>query len=59
MAELAAAASVAPDAHEQTWLVPKAHHIQAYNLVRNTYVDRLVTFFNTELQIKSSNACVI
>ena len=58
MAELAGAASAAPDAHVQTWLVPKAHHIQAYNLVRNTYVNRLVTFFDTELQIKSSGACV-
>ena len=58
MAELAAAASAAPGAHVQTWLVPKAHHIQAYNLVRNTYVDRLVTFFDTELQTKSSDACL-
>ena len=49
MAELATAASAAPGAHVQTWLVPNAHHIQAYNLVRNTYVDRMVTFFKTEL----------
>ena len=58
MAELAAAASAAPGANVQTWLVPKAHHIQAYNLVRDTYVDRLVAFFDTELQIKSSTACI-
>jgi uncharacterized protein len=49
MAELAAAASAGPGAHVQTWLVPKASHIQAYNLERNTYVDRLVTIFHTEL----------
>jgi fermentation-respiration switch protein FrsA (DUF1100 family) len=49
MAELAAAASAGPGAHVQTWLVPKANHIQAYNLVRNTYVDRMVAFFHTEL----------
>ena len=54
MAELAAAASSAPDGHVQTWLVPHAHHIQAYNLERNTYVDRLVFFFHTELSIESS-----
>ncbi len=55
MTELAAAASAAPGAHVQTWLVPKAHHIQAYNLVRNTYIDRLVTFFHTELSTESSS----
>jgi uncharacterized protein len=49
MTELATAASAAPGAHVQTWLVPHAHHIQAYNLDRNTYIDRLVTFFQTEL----------
>ena len=56
MAELASAASVPPGAHVQTWLVPLAHHIQAYNLVRNTYIDRLVTFFHTELSTESSTA---
>lgn len=49
MTDLATAASTAPGAHVQTWLVPHAHHIQAYNLYRNTYIDRLVTFFQTEL----------
>jgi fermentation-respiration switch protein FrsA (DUF1100 family) len=53
MTELAAAASAPPDARVQAWLVPKAHHIQAYNLVRNTYVDRWVTFFHTELNIQN------
>ncbi len=47
--ELATAASAAPDASVQTWLVPKANHIEAYNLVRTTYVDRVVTFFYTEM----------
>jgi fermentation-respiration switch protein FrsA (DUF1100 family) len=56
MAELAAAASAAPGAQVQTWLVPNAHHIQAYHLDRNTYIDRLVTFFNTELSTESSSA---
>jgi uncharacterized protein len=58
MFELAAAASAAPDAQVQTWLVPRAHHIQAYQLEKNTYVNRLVTFFHTELSIESSMACV-
>jgi uncharacterized protein len=48
MTELAAAASV-PGAHVQTWLVPNAGHIYAYNIMRNAYIDRLVTFFKTEL----------
>ena len=47
--ELTNAALATPDAHVQTWLVPKANHIQAYNLLRTTYVDRVVTFFYTEL----------
>jgi fermentation-respiration switch protein FrsA (DUF1100 family) len=58
MTELAAAATAPPDANVQTWLVPKAQHIQAYNLVKNTYVDRMVTFFHTELNTESSTACV-
>jgi uncharacterized protein len=57
MTELASAASSTQGADVQTWLVPNAHHIQAYNLVRNTYVDRLVTFFKTELRTESSTAC--
>jgi uncharacterized protein len=54
MVELATAAEAVPGAHVQTWLVPHAHHIQAYNLVRNTYIDRLVTFFHAELSTESS-----
>jgi fermentation-respiration switch protein FrsA (DUF1100 family) len=48
MTELAAAAA-AQDAHVQTWLVPNARHIQAYNIMKNAYVNRMVTFFKTEL----------
>ena len=55
MTQLAAAAESAPDAHVQTWLVPNSNHIQAYHRMENTYVDRLVTFFNTELNIKSDS----
>jgi uncharacterized protein len=54
MVELATAAETAPGGYVQTWLVPHAHHVQAYNLVRNTYIDRLVTFFQTELSTESS-----
>jgi uncharacterized protein len=49
MFELASAASAAPDADVQTWLVPNAHHIQAYNSMRNAYVNRMVTFFTIKL----------
>lgn len=52
MTKLAEAAKAAPDAHVQTWLVPNANHIQAYHLAESTYIDRFVTFFKTELQIK-------
>ncbi len=51
MEELAEAAKSVPNARVQTWLVPNMNHIQAYNHLRNTYVDRFVTFFNTELHI--------
>ncbi len=54
MTELAAAAKVAPDAQVQTWLVPHANHIQAYHLAERTYIDRLVAFFKTSLQIKGN-----
>ncbi|HXZ04457.1 MAG TPA: alpha/beta hydrolase [Ktedonobacteraceae bacterium] len=49
MVELDAAASAQPGADVQTWLVPHAKHIQAYYVDRNTYIDRLITFFQTEL----------
>ena len=53
MTELAAAASAAPGAHVQTWLVPNARHVEAYRSMRSTYVDHLVAFFTTELFIES------
>ena len=42
---LADAASVATDAHVETWQVPKAKHIQAYHVMRTEYVNRVVAFF--------------
>lgn len=49
MFELASAASAAPGADVQTWLVPNSHHIQAYNSMRNAYVTRMVTFFTAKM----------
>ena len=49
MFELASAASAPPGADVQTWLVPHANHIEAYNSMRTTYVNRMVTFFTTKL----------
>jgi fermentation-respiration switch protein FrsA (DUF1100 family) len=49
MFDLASAASAAPGADVQTWLVPNARHIQSYNLMRNAYVHRMVTFFTIHL----------
>ncbi len=46
---LADAASAAPDAHVQTWLVPGADHVQAYLLMGNEYVNRVVAFFTAAL----------
>jgi uncharacterized protein len=54
MTELAAAAAAAPGAHVQTWLVPNARHVEAYNKMRNTYINRLEAFFTTELQSTAS-----
>ena len=45
MTELAAAASAAPDARVQTWLVPNAGHIQAYTKMGNIYVNRMTAVF--------------
>jgi uncharacterized protein len=46
---LAAAASTAPNAHVQTWLVPGANHIQSYHVMGNVYVNRVVAFFTAAL----------
>jgi uncharacterized protein len=49
MFDLASAASAAPGADVQAWLVPNANHIQAYNSMRSAYVNRMVTFFTIKL----------
>ncbi len=49
MAELAKAASAAPGAHVQTWLVSYTGHIEAYYTMKDTYINRLVTFFTIGL----------
>ena len=54
MFDLASAASAAPGADVQTWLVPNARHIQAYNLMRNAYIHRMVTFFTIHLCVERS-----
>jgi fermentation-respiration switch protein FrsA (DUF1100 family) len=46
---LANAASAAPDAHVQSWLVPGANHIQSYDKMGNVYVNRIVAFFTSVL----------
>jgi fermentation-respiration switch protein FrsA (DUF1100 family) len=53
MTELADAASAAPGAHVQTWLIPNARHVEAYYKMRSAYVDHLVAFFTAELFIES------
>jgi fermentation-respiration switch protein FrsA (DUF1100 family) len=49
MDELAAAASAAPHAHVQTWLVAGAEHVQSYHVMGNEYVRRVVAFFTAAL----------
>jgi pimeloyl-ACP methyl ester carboxylesterase len=49
MSLLAAAASAAPDAHVQTWLVPGADHVQAYHVMGTAYVKRVEAFFTAAL----------
>lgn len=50
MFQLATAASRGSQAHVQTWLVPGAHHIEAYYAANHTYTHRVAMFFTTELQ---------
>lgn len=45
MYTLAAAALTGPHANVQTWLVPGARHVQAYNVEGKVYVDRVVAFY--------------
>lgn len=49
MTELATAASAAPGADVQTWLVPNNGHVEAYKTMKNAYANRLVAFFTTKL----------
>ena len=49
MRQLAAAASAAPHAHVQSWLVPGAEHIQSYHVMGTVYVNHLVAFFTAAL----------
>jgi dipeptidyl aminopeptidase/acylaminoacyl peptidase len=47
--QLAAAASQPPNAHVQTWKVPGAHHVQAFSLMTEVYVQRVVAFYQSAL----------
>jgi uncharacterized protein len=49
MDQLVAAASQPSNAHVQTWKVPGAQHIQAFSLMPQAYVQRLVAFFQSAL----------
>jgi pimeloyl-ACP methyl ester carboxylesterase len=49
MDQLVAAASQPPDAHVQTWKVPGAQHVQAFSLMTDAYVQRMVAFYQSAL----------
>lgn len=49
MGELYTAASAAPNAHVQQWLVPGAKHAQSFNTLGATYTQRVVDFFTAAL----------
>jgi fermentation-respiration switch protein FrsA (DUF1100 family) len=49
MDQLVAAASKPPNAHVQTWKVPGAQHIQAFSLMPEVYVQRIVAFYQSAL----------
>jgi dipeptidyl aminopeptidase/acylaminoacyl peptidase len=49
MDQLVAAASQPQSAHVQTWKVPGAQHIQAFSLMPEVYVQRMVAFFQSAL----------
>jgi fermentation-respiration switch protein FrsA (DUF1100 family) len=53
MTELATAASAAPNAQVQSWLVPGAGHIQGYTVMKNAYLNRIVTLYTAGLGIAS------
>jgi fermentation-respiration switch protein FrsA (DUF1100 family) len=46
---LAGAASAAPGARVQTWLIPGIDHIQSYHAMGTAYVNRVVAFFTDAL----------
>jgi fermentation-respiration switch protein FrsA (DUF1100 family) len=56
MAALAAAARSAPGAQVQTWLVHGAAHAQSFHVAGDTYVGRVVAFYNATLGPDSSAA---
>jgi uncharacterized protein len=56
MADLAAAAWAAPNAHVQTWLVPGATHSQSYNTQPQAYVSRVVAFYAASLGSDTSGS---
>ena len=47
--QLTVAASAAPDAHVQTWLVKGAGHIQSFQVMGEVYLNRVVAFFTQAL----------
>ena len=49
MRELYTAASAAPNAQVQQWLVPGAQHAQSYHVMGDRYVARIVAFFTEAL----------
>jgi fermentation-respiration switch protein FrsA (DUF1100 family) len=49
MTALVDAASAAPDAQVQFWLVPGAKHSQSYAVAKSTYIQRVTDFFDTAL----------
>ncbi len=56
MSALYAAASAAPNAHVQMWLVPGAKHAQSFHTLGNVYVQRVTAFFDTALGPDQSRA---
>src|SRR5262249_44169644 len=49
MDQLVAAASQPPNAHVQTWKVPRAQHVPAFSLMPDAYVQRMVAFYQSVL----------
>jgi len=49
MAELAVAASAAPEARVESWLVPGATHAQSFKVAGQEYISRMLHFFEAAL----------